>query len=53
MLGELWDSATHLLHFHAYIYAVQVQEARSQGGAYGGEATGIKARVAKSRRFGS
>ena len=33
--------------------AVQVQEARTQGGAYGGEATGIKAGVAKSRRFGS
>jgi hypothetical protein len=30
----------------------QVQEVRSQIGSYGGEATGIKARVAKSRRFG-
>ena len=29
----------------------QVQEARVPSGAYGGEATGIKAGVAKSRRF--
>jgi len=29
----------------------QVQEVRTQTGAYGGEATGIKAGVSKSRRF--
>ena len=29
----------------------QVQEARTQVGSYGGEATGIKAGVSKSRRF--
>ena len=29
----------------------QVQEAREPSGAYGGEATGIKGNVSKSRRF--
>lgn len=29
----------------------QVQEGRAQVGSYGGEATGIKAGVSKSRRF--
>lgn len=30
----------------------QVQEPRAPSASYGGEPTGIKARVAKSRRFG-